>query len=114
MSTPARRLADELLRWVTDDALLGEERLMTYDDARRRFGLPGTNIGMGRVLDDTYAILCDEVGEAIALGVVAYVVSKQTGVPGIDWDNEIAHGRTGPEAARSEARAVLVDRLLSA
>lgn len=110
--TAGRTLADGLLQWVTDDALLHEERLMTYAEARVRFGLPGTNIGMGRVLDEAYDLIRDQVGERIALGVVAYVVNGQSRLPGIGRTSHLDGGAKGASVARSEARATLRERLL--
>lgn len=107
-----RSLAEGLLQWVTDDALLNDERIMTYAEARVRFGLPGTNIGMGRVLDEAYDIIREQVGERIALGVVAYVVNGQSRLPGVGWTSHLEGGPKGAAVARSEARATLRERLL--
>lgn len=112
MATSGETLAAGLLHWVTDDALLDEDRLMTYDQARIRFKVPGSNIGMGRVLDDAYGILKADFGDRVALGVVAYVVNGQSGLPGVGWTSHLDGGRKAADIARADARAALRDRLL--
>jgi hypothetical protein len=111
--TPGRRLADGLLQWVTDDALLGDDRTMTYGEARTRFGIPGSDIGMGRVLDDAHDLIKAELGERVALGVVAYVVNARTGVPGGGWDEHLHGGRKEAGVARRDARAALHERRMA-